>query len=251
LDVIPVLDLKGGRALHARRGDRAAYAVVRGALGDGADPVALARAFRDRLGCRHLYLADLDALTDPRAARPAAASAAALAALAALGLELWVDAGVRDASEAAALQAAGAARVVVALETLPGLEALGAIVRRPGSAGTAFSLDLRAGRPLAADPNLAAASPEQIARAVARSGCDTLIVLDLARVGSDTGPPLTLLRRLRAALPTLPLVAGGGVRHAGDLEALARLGCAAALVASAIHAGRITRSDIDRLGSPA
>ena len=63
MDVIPVLDVRGGRALHARRGERAAYAVVDGVLGRGDDPLALARAFRERLGRRRVYLADLDAIT--------------------------------------------------------------------------------------------------------------------------------------------------------------------------------------------
>ncbi len=37
---------------------------------------------------------------------------------------------------------------------------------------------------------------------------------------------------------------GGGVRGIDDLQQLARIGCAGALVATAIHEGRLTPADI-------
>src|SRR5690554_7877547 len=62
MDVIPVLDLRGGCAVHADGGDRSRYPVVEGVLGSGTDPVGLATRFRDRLGCATVYVADLDAI---------------------------------------------------------------------------------------------------------------------------------------------------------------------------------------------
>jgi uncharacterized protein related to proFAR isomerase len=40
---------------------------------------------------------------------------------------------------------------------------------------------------------------------------------------------------------------GGGVRHRGDLEALRACGVRFALAASALHEGRLTRSDLEEL----
>ncbi len=258
MDVIPVLDLKAGRAVHARRGERADYRVVSGVLGPGDDVLALAAAFRDRLGCRTLYVADLDAIA-AAAHLPAIGSAGALplgrsaparpahpllSELARLGLELWVDAGSCTGADAEALLDAGAARVVVGLETLPGLDALAGIIAHVGAARTVFSLDLRDGRPLAGDPALAARAPVSIAEAAVTAGAQKLIVLDLARVGTSAGPPWSLLRQLRAALPDTRLVAGGGVGAVAALQRLAELGCAGALGATALHEGRLTREDL-------
>src|SRR5262245_25823594 len=61
--VIPVLDLKGGQAVHAVRGQRQTYAPVETVLATSADPVVLGRAFVERLGARECYVADLDAIT--------------------------------------------------------------------------------------------------------------------------------------------------------------------------------------------
>jgi len=243
MDVIPVLDLKGGRALHARRGERAQYDVVRGVLGTGDDPVALAEAFRDQLGLSTVYVADLDAIAGTGDHRPI------IARLARSGFKLWVDAGIRDAQAAAALAAVGATRVVVGLESLPSLAALPAIVSRLGPDAMAFCLDLVEGKALSPDPVLAATEPLLIAGLAVATGARTLIVLDLARVGANRGPS-PLLGPLRSALPTIRFVAGGGVRDPDDLQALSARGCSAVLVATALHEGRIGRDELERLQPP-
>ncbi|MGH7633264.1 MAG: HisA/HisF-related TIM barrel protein, partial [Gemmatimonadaceae bacterium] len=66
--VIPVLDLRGGMAVHARGGERHSYAAVRSHLLDGTghvdgDVTALAHACRIVTGDDAIYVADLDAIT--------------------------------------------------------------------------------------------------------------------------------------------------------------------------------------------
>lgn len=234
VEVLPVIDLRDGQAVHARGGNRDRYPVVEGVLGSGRDPLALALAFRDRLGCRSVYVADLDAIADRGDARPF------VARLTSIGLAPLIDAGVRTVEQAKALLEAGAARVVVGLETLHTLDELGVIVRAIGAERVVFSLDLRNGSPLVGSPALATADPLWLAEAAVERGVRQMICLDLARVGSGAGAPHPLLTRLRARLPHLQLFAGGGVRDVEDLAALAALGCAGALVATALHNGRIT-----------
>ena len=60
--VIPVIDLKGGVAVHAVRGERERYRPLRSRIAEGSDPVELTRAVRERFGLDELYVADLDAI---------------------------------------------------------------------------------------------------------------------------------------------------------------------------------------------
>ncbi|HEY0776749.1 MAG TPA: HisA/HisF-related TIM barrel protein [Gemmatirosa sp.] len=243
--LIGVLDLRSGRAVHARRGVRAAYAPVADAAGtciDG-DPLALARTYRDVLGVRELYAADLDAIQG----RPPQQALAG--ELAALGMPLWLDAGVTDAGTAQAARATGAVHVVVGLETLRGPDTLPEVCAAVGAETVAFSLDLRAGVPMLA-PSFAArlapevATPIALAGWAAACGVGAILVLDLARVGSGDGVDLALVREVRHAAPGVRLLAGGGVRGPDDLERLADAGCDGALVASALHDGRIGRQHV-------
>ncbi len=107
-----------------------------------------------------------------------------------------------------------------------------------------FSLDLRAGRPITADPTLSALAPRAIAELAAEAGFSTIIVLDLARVGMGTGPDLAMMRELQRALPRVELAAGGGIRDAADLQRLADAGVDAALVGSALHLGSTDQGSI-------
>ena len=71
-------------------------------------------------------------------------------------------------------------------------------------------------------------------------GVAELLVIDLALVGSGEGPPLAAVAALAAELEGVEIYAGGGVRDDADLRALERAGAAGALVATALHEGRIT-----------
>lgn len=241
MEIIGVIDVRGGRAVHAVAGRRSEYgpvAKVAGVRVDG-DPLTLARAYVEQLGLRELYLADLGAIVDREPPSSAIADVAGVAA------RTWVDAGVRSLEEAHALLACGAGQVIVALETLPSWFALAEIVRAVGSDRVAFSIDLRNGTPLCpTDSDVRETSAERVAARAVDLGAASLLVIDLARVGVGNGVDLDVLRCVRAAAPGVKLVAGGGVRGAGDLDALMDAGCDAALVATALHDGRLSASDI-------
>jgi phosphoribosylformimino-5-aminoimidazole carboxamide ribotide isomerase len=237
--VLGVIDLRFGRAVHARGGRRAAYAPVESPLASGGDARALARAYRDTLGVGGLYVADLDAI-EGRA--PQRALVGELAA----GGTLWLDAAVADPAAARAAAELGAERVIVGLETLPSLAALAPIVVALGAERVAFSLDLRDGRPLARDARDRASHPAALAERAVGEGAGTVIVLDLARVGAGAGLDLALLAEVRRRCGAAELVAGGGVRGPDDLARLAAAGCDGALVASAFHGGALGPGDVHR-----
>src|SRR5207249_8211745 len=138
LRVIPALDLRAHRAVLARGGQRDAYAPVESVLvascGAG-DALALARAFRERLGCDECYVADLDAITGAGRQR------VLVKALAGLGGRLLVDCGASAPASAAEILADGAARVGVGLETLPAFGGLEAIAAAIGPERVVLSLD--------------------------------------------------------------------------------------------------------------
>jgi HisA/HisF family protein len=231
--IIPVIDLRAGEAVHGTGGDRAKYAPVDSALTTSlGDALALAQAYASVLRTSEMYIADLDAIggapvqyvMHQRLSRVARS---------------WIDAGVRSEADACMLIDAGAARVVVGLETLPSFEILQGIVRRLGEDRVAFSLDLRSGVPMARADALRAMTPRELARRAVDAGAQTVIVLDLGRVGRAGGADDATIREMRAALPGVDLIAGGGVRHREDLDRLAAAGADGALVATAVHRGMI------------
>lgn len=225
--VVGVVDMRGGRAVHARAGAREDYAPI-------GDAVELARTYVDRHGLGELYVANLDAIEAVAAA--GWAGLRTVTDIAALGAAVWLDAGVSSIDRARESIAMGAAHVVVGLETLSSFAALRQICDGIGGRHVAFSLDLRGGDPIGIGHGDAA---DVVAARAADAGIGAIIVLDLARVGMKSGVDLNLIARVRKAAPAVTLLAGGGVRGPEDLERLADAGADGALVATALLDGSL------------
>jgi len=237
--IVGVLDLRNGRAVHARAGDRERYEPVQSVAGEAivpGDALALAEIYRDRFGLSELYVADLDAI-EGRAPQDRLASS-----LAAVGA-VWLDAGVSSADGARRVLTLGAAHVVVGLETLASWEALDEMCA-VGGARIAFSLDLRDGKPLGNERVSCGGSVHAVAARAGEAGVASIIVIDLARVGTRGGLDAGLVARVHEAAPHAALLAGGGVRGPDDLARLDDAGCDGALVATALLDGRITVDEI-------
>jgi phosphoribosylformimino-5-aminoimidazole carboxamide ribotide isomerase len=237
MELIPVLDLARGVAVHAVGGDRSRYPPVRSVLVPGVegDALALARAYRAIPGVLRCYVADLDAI----AGRPPQLELLQrLQSGEGFGGPVLLDAGLASPDRLDQLQGASA-QVIVGLETLRSFADLGRIA---GRTNVTFSLDLRNDAALALPPVCAeagSAEPVDLARAALDAGARSLILLDVGRVGRGVGVNLELLSALRRALPGTELLAGGGVRGEEDLTALAGHGCDGVLIATALHQGTI------------
>ena len=254
--VIGVVDLLDGLAVHAVAGQREGYTPVQAIAGEPIEPgdtLALARAYLDRFGLTELYAADLDAILGGRS------QDALIARLTTLGAPLWLDSAVSSEQRARHALNLGAARVVVGLETLPSYDLLRDICDEVGGDRVAFSLDLKNGKPIIASfpdgaGGIESGEPaDQVAARAGEAGAGTVIVIDLARVGTGRGLDLELITRVREATEGLTLVAGGGVRGSADLTRLAEAGSDAALVATSVLDGRLSASEIAAaatLGTP-
>jgi len=71
-----------------------------------------------------------------------------------------------------------------------------------------------------------------------------IIVMTLARVGSDAGPDLGRLASIQSIAGGREVYAAGGVRNASDLSVLKDAGVSGALIASALHERRIVAADL-------
>jgi phosphoribosylformimino-5-aminoimidazole carboxamide ribotide isomerase len=230
-ELIPVVDLMGGLVVHARAGERDRYRPLeRSALTDSPEPMAVIRGLLDLYPFRSLYIADLDAIRKQGDHRALIRELR----LAFPDLLFWVDAAFARACGCRRFLDAGLGLLVLGSESQTDTELLESLQGEPR---VVLSLDYMGERPLGAAALFDTPSlwPERV------------IVMTLARVGASTGPDLDRLRRIRAAAPNRRVYAAGGVRGQDDLRTLRDLGCAGALVASALHDGRLDRAALDRL----
>jgi phosphoribosylformimino-5-aminoimidazole carboxamide ribotide isomerase len=227
LRVIPVIDLKGGEVVRARMGDRASYRPIESPLSPTSDPVDVARGLLAVYPFPTLYVADLDAIQGNGDNFPALRRIR----LEVPALRMWIDNGAADPAALEALIGADLGEAVIGSES----QRDGALIaRHKDSMRVVLSLDFR-GRAFQG-PEEILAEPGRWPRRV--------IVMTLARVGSGAGPDLKRFAAIRSIAEEREIYAAGGVRDGADLSALKAAGAAGALIATALHDGRVGRADL-------
>lgn len=246
--VIPVIDLMGGEVVRGVAGRRSEYRPIVSHIASSSQPATVAKAFAVRFGFNTAYVADLDAIRFPRERKDYFVSC--YREIVDQGILPWLDAGIGDVKAARYLKGELTrfeipCQWVVGLESLSSPEALAHIAEVLNPQQTIVSLDLKDGAPLTSIAAWRHYQPLQIARELLATGITRLLVLDLADVGVGRGTgTLDLCRAIRREFPAIELIGGGGVRGIDDLRTMADAGCDAALVASALHDGRLTPEEI-------
>lgn len=230
-EVIPAIDLRGGRVVRLRRGEftqETAY---------GEDPAAVATVFVNA-GARWLHIVDLDGARDGQPANRGAI-ASILAAIAGRA-SAEVAGGLRTPADVAEAVVAGADRIVVGTAVLREPAFAGRLVAAYGSERVVAAIDVRDGHALGEGWREGATGPvaaDAIA-ALADMGIVIFEVTAISRDGLLEGPDLDLLRAL-VALDEGSIIASGGVSSLSDIRAVADLGCEGAILGRAIYEGRI------------
>ena len=228
-----VLDILNGAVVHALRGERNSYRPIAefSSIVSTSEPVDLLRTLRPR----EVYVADLDRLTGRGDSLDLIARISGMA-------KTMADIGICRASDLDLLPPA--ASPVLGTETAP-LSLIREASARADSGGrrAVVSIDMRGGKLVACDPALAEIKPLNLLKTFNPLNIEAVILLDLSRVGAEAGLDKPFLQ-VAAEASEHPLILGGGIRGEADLAALEDLGCAGALVATAVHNGRIPLSRI-------
>jgi phosphoribosylformimino-5-aminoimidazole carboxamide ribotide isomerase len=206
-DVIPAIDLRGGRCVRLLQGDFAAETQY------GDDPVAMARRWQGE-GARRLHVVDLDG-----AARGQRAHGSVIGAIcAALSIPVEVGGGLRDLDAIASVLDAGAEWAILGTAAAANPTVLDDACKRfPGR--IAVGIDQRDGR-VAVDGWLgdSAATALEIARRAERAGAAAIVFTDIRRDGTGLGANLDATLAFARA-HTVPVVVSGGVARLDDVHA--------------------------------
>ena len=228
LEILPAIDVLGGRAVRLAGGKREAVTL------EGGDPVELATRLAAE-GAERLHLVDLDGAFSgvPSVALVERVCAAG-------GVPLQVGGGYRSPEAIAAALDAGAERVMVGTAALtPGF--VEDAVARFGQA-LVVAVDVRDGRVAVEGwTQVSELTPGDLAARCAALGVARLLVTSAARDGSLLGPDLALVDEVLGA--GLPVLAAGGIASLDDLRMLRSAGCEGAVVGSALLTGRFTLAE--------
>ncbi len=254
-EIIPAIDIRGGRVVRLRQGDFARETVY------GGDPVAVAQAFAAE-GAARLHVVDLDGA---REGRPSQA-ALIRSVVESLAIPVQVAGGMRNRASVEAAFRYGADRVVLGSALLVRPQLAVELALRYGDRVVA-ALDVRDGLAVgeAWRPGASGVPVLEAAAGLVVAGVSVFAVTAVARDGGLGGPDLALLERVLALLhrgmvgggregegddargdvrgvPRVEarVIASGGVSSPADIAAVRALGCAGAILGRALYEGRLS-----------
>lgn len=237
MKIIPVIDVLNGIAVHGKRGERKHYQPLKSLLCNSPDPTEIASAF-ETLGFSSLYLADLDAILGKSANFSVYEQI-----ITKTRLDLMVDAGTSDLTQAEKALETGISKIVIGSETLHSLDFVQQAVGAFGEEKIVVSIDQKEGKLLSGSKSIGSMDVISFAQQIVGFGVRQIILLDLGRVGTEHGTNLTLMKTILETTG-VNVVVGGGIKSLQELETLRNLGVYGALVATVLHNGNVT---IERL----
>jgi phosphoribosylformimino-5-aminoimidazole carboxamide ribotide isomerase len=202
-------------------------------------PLEVARSLKD-IGFSDLYVADLDAIIGCSTSFPFIKNITDE-----IDIKLMVDAGVTSIERAKKLLDSGASKLIIGTETLQSKNFVAQAVDLFGSERVVVSLDLKGDNILVKLGFDGCTDPMCLLRQFKGRGVSQVIVLDLLRVGSGEGVNIGFLKKVIAEVG-VDVYVGGGVRDTNDLVELKNLGVSGALVATALHTGKISIDELKR-----
>ena len=228
MNIIPVLDLMNGQVVHAKHGDRLNYLPIQSTLCSSSQPLAIVDAFLELYPFKQLYIADINAIQKSGNHRNIISSIA----LAFPNLEIYLDAGFSSTED---INIFNKIKVtpVLGSESITTIDAYRAITKEHKKR-MLLSLDFK---------NDVYQGPPALLQD-SKYWPNELIVMSLSKVGSQSGPDLEKLKHLKEMSPQTKIYAAGGIRDLGDLNTLKSANIDGALIASAIHNGNLSQTDL-------
>jgi len=210
MDIVLAVDLRFGKVVWGRSGDRDTYRPLDWGISPTAEPRGYVRAVRPRF----LYIADLSRITG------SGDETMTVMSLSAMVDRVFIDRGVRSPADTLG----GPVTDVIGTETAGDLSRY---------AGGFLSVDIRKGVaiPSGRDPAVLITETDPLP-------FGGIILLDISAVGTARGISPRRLERYRKATEK-PLYWGGGIGSCADLSRLADAGFDGAIISTAIHRGRV------------
>ena len=216
-----------GLVVAARLGGRKHYQPLHSKLCDGPEPHAVVTGLLSLHNFQDFYIADLNAICQTGNHTGIIRSLVRTFP----NQHFWIDAGIRESADIARLKAQSLGVPVIGSETFHD------DLHQPIPDDCVLSLDFSGEKPLGSGRLCTQTSlwPRR------------LIVMSLDRIGSSCGPDFQKLASIRERAPAAEIYAAGGVRDASDLGHLRAMQVTGALVASALHDGRVAQAEISAL----
>jgi phosphoribosylformimino-5-aminoimidazole carboxamide ribotide isomerase len=232
MEIIPALDLRGGKCVRLYQGDYTQETVF------SAEPIAIALRWQEQ-GAKRLHLIDLDGAAEGKLCNEPIIKDI----LKAVTLRVQIGGGIRQFETIYKLLSLGASRVILGTTAIEAPKLIEEACRRFGE-GIIVSIDAKDGyiksRGWRKGSTITAI---ELAQRMANLGVKRFIYTDISRDGTLTEPNFEAIAEL-VSQTDLPIIAAGGISSLTHLKKLSQLGVEGAIIGQALYTGDIDLKEV-------
>ena len=235
IEVIPAIDIIGGRCVRLSQGDYASEKVY-------GKPADMARAFADA-GAHRLHLVDLDGA---KASEPE--NLATLEEIASLGrLKIEWGGGIKTSSALQSVFDAGADYAIAGSVAVLRKDLFAQWLEEFGPQRMILGADVKNGK-LAVKGWLeeSGCTIEELLRGFRPLGLTQIICTDISRDGMLCGPAYGLYEGLQKEFPDMEFTVSGGMSCVEDIRKVAETGLPRVIIGKAFYEGRISLEELKK-----
>lgn len=238
LEILPSIDLRGGRVVRLKQGDYGRQ------VNYDVDPFDVARSFA-HAGAKWMHLVDLDGAKEGRPMQTELISRL----IGASGLKVEAGGGIRQTDDIRRLLDAGASRVVVGTRAMEDWDWFKTISHEAQFANKlVLAVDAKDGiiatRGWTESSNRKASD---VAAQVSDWPLAALLYTDVSQDGMLGGPNIEQTRLLAEA-GKVPVIASGGVGHLDHIRQLTKIPAWGVIVGRSLYEGKVDLAEAIRIG---
>ena len=231
MNIIPAIDLIGGKAVRLKKGDYNEVTVFND------DPVSVAKSF-EASGSAFMHLVDLDGAKDGSTANYETIRSI----VANTSLFVEVGGGIRNMDTVKKYIDMGVDRVIIGTAAVKDPEFLEAAVKEYPE-NIAVGIDVKDGMvAIKGWTELSEFSCFDFCERMQRLGVKTIICTDISKDGMMSGTNLELYAELQRRY-NMNIIASGGVSSLEDVRALVKMDIYGAIIGKALYTGAIVLED--------
>jgi phosphoribosylformimino-5-aminoimidazole carboxamide ribotide isomerase len=241
MEVIPAIDLLGGKVVRLYKGDF-------NQVTEYPEPPVQVAARYGKAGVESLHIVDLDGARTGQFENLDVITEITST----VGLAVQVGGGIRNIGQARAIIAAGAERVVVGSTAAKDPDTVIGWFGELGPDAIVVGLDVSiedGGDPIVKTHGWTESSGQTLWSLMDKymaAGARNFLCTDISKDGTLEGPNMELYRQCSERYPKARVIASGGISSAAELPVLAATGVASVVTGKALLDGKLTLEEIEQ-----
>ncbi|MFX1234535.1 MAG: HisA/HisF-related TIM barrel protein [Promethearchaeota archaeon] len=238
--VYPVIDILNSKVVHAVKGERDKYTLLKSPLFNTNEPLEIILQLKETYNLNQFYIADLDAIMFEKPNMKIINNVLDI-----VNIETMIDPGIKSIDHLKIFSGIKLDKIILGLETIQNITIIKESFKFFSKDKIIVSIDMYKEKLFTSIEKLKKLTPLDITRKLEKIGIKKIILLDLYKVGQKLGGISPLYIKIKDSFSGDVLI-GGGIKNLNDVRLYYKNSFSGVLIGTALYDGTINPNELKR-----